>query len=115
MTDIDEGGLVFFRTEAHDEVVDFYTTRLDATVWLSQPDCTILDHRGFGFGFCARDGAETQGTLTFVVPARAAVDAAFGRLEDRARDRPHYNETYGIYQFFASDPEGRTVEVQSFE
>jgi hypothetical protein len=115
MTGMDEGGIVFSRTEAHDDVVGFYTERLDATVWLEQPDCTILDYRGFRFGFCAREGAETGGTLTFVVPSREAVDAAFERLEDRAHDRPHYNETYAIYQFFAEDPEGRTVEVQSFE
>ena len=115
MTDMDEGGIVFFRTEAHDQVVEFYTGRLDATVWLEQPDCTILDFEGFRFGFCAREGAETEGTLTFVVPSREAVDAAFERLEDRALDRPHDNEKYEIYQFFAEDPEGRTVEVQCFE
>lgn len=115
MTDTDEGGIVFFRTEAHDEVIEFYTGRIGATVWRSQPDCTILDYRGFLFGFCAREGAETEGTLTFVVPSREAVDAAFERLEGRSRDRPHYNATYAIYQFFAADPEGRTVEVQAFE
>jgi hypothetical protein len=115
MADMDEGGIVFFRTEAHDDVVEFYTERLDATAWLEQPDCTVLDYHGFRFGFCAREGAETEGTLTFVVPSRGAVDAAFERLEDRARDRPHSNETYAIYQFFAEDPEGRTVEVQSFD
>ncbi|PSP97623.1 hypothetical protein BRC89_10795 [Halobacteriales archaeon QS_4_70_19] len=26
-----------------------------------------------------------------------------------------YNDTYGIYQAFARDPEGRTVEMQCFE
>ncbi|MEF8790864.1 MAG: VOC family protein [Haloarculaceae archaeon] len=115
MADMDEGGIVFYRTEAHDAVVEFYTDRLGATVWLEQPGCTILDYRGFRVGFCDRTGAETEGTLTFVVPDRAAVDAAFERLEDRARDEPHYNDRYDIYQFFAEDPEGRTVEVQSFE
>jgi hypothetical protein len=115
MADTNEGGLVFFRTEAHDEVVAFYTDRLGATVWLEQPDCTILDYQGFRFGFCSRDGADTAGTLTFLVPSREAVDATYERLADRALDNPHYNETYDIYQFFAEDPEGRTVEVQVFE
>ena len=115
MAEMDEGGIVFFRTEAHDDVVEFYTERLDATVWLEQPDCTILDYRGFRFGFCAREGAETGGIITFVVPSRTAVDATFEQFEDCARDDPHYNERYAIYQFFAEDPEGRTVEVQCFE
>jgi hypothetical protein len=115
MTEMDEGGIVFFRTEAHDDVVEFYRERMGAAVWLEQPDCTVLDYRGLRFGFCAREEAETEGTLTFVVPSREAVDATFERLEDCARDRPHVNETYAIYQFFAEDPEGRTVEVQCFE
>jgi hypothetical protein len=113
--DVDAGGIVFFRSEAHDEVVEFYTGRLDADVRLSQPDCTILDYEGFRFAFCDREDAEVCGTLTFVVPSREAVDEAFERLEDRAVDRPRHNETYAIYQFFAEDPEGRTVEIQSFE
>lgn len=115
MADIDEGGIVFFRTEARDEVIDFYTGRLGATVVVEQPDCTILERAGFHLGFCAREGPETEGTITFVVPSREAVDDAYGRLEDRARGPPEYSDTYEIYQFFASDPEGRTVEVQTFE
>jgi hypothetical protein len=112
---MDRGGIVFFRTGAHDAVVEFYVDRVGATVWLEQPDCTILDYRGFRFGFCAREDPETDGILTFVVPDRAAVDAAHGRLADAAREEPHYNDTYGIYQFFADDPEGRAVEFQAFE
>lgn len=115
MADIDEGGIVFFRTGARDEVIDFYTERLGATVVVEQPDCTILGRAGFHLGFCAREGPETEGTITFVVPSREAVDDAYGRLEDRARGPPEYSDTYEIYQFFASDPEGRTVEVQTFE
>jgi len=111
----DEGGIVFFRTEAQDDVIDFYTGRLGATVAVEQPDCTIVERAGFALGFCAREGAETEGTLTFVVPTREAVDEAYEALEDRARGPPEYSETYEIYQFFAEDPEGRTVEVQSFE
>lgn len=45
----------------------------------------------------------------------AAVDAMHERVGDAAREEPHLNEKYDIYQFFASDPDGRTVEFQSFE
>ncbi len=115
MAVIDEGGIVFFRTEAQDEVIDFYTERLGASVVVEQPDCTIIERAGFNLGFCAREGAETNGTVTFVVPSREAVDDLFDRLEDHARGAPEYSDTYEIYQFFADDPEGRTVEVQSFD
>lgn len=112
---MDEGGIVFFRTGAHDAVIEFYTARVGATVWREQPDCTILDYEGFRFGFCARENPETDGILTFVVPDREGVDAAHERLGDAVREPPHSNERYAIYQFFASDPEGRTVEFQCFE
>jgi hypothetical protein len=112
---MDHGGIVFFRTGAHDPVVEFYTERVGATVWREQPDCTILEYDGFHFGFCDRADPETDGVLTFVVPDRGSVDAAHERLVDVAREAPHLNETYGIYQFFADDPEGRAVEFQCFE
>jgi len=107
-------GVVFFATEAHDEVVRFYRD-VGATVWLEQPDCTILRAGDFRFGFCARETAETEGVITFVYDDRAGVDDAYEDLEARADGEPRYNETYEIYQFFASDPEGRTVEFQTFE
>jgi hypothetical protein len=108
-------GIVFQRTERLESVVEFYTERVGAEVWLEQPDCTILRAGGFRFGFCEREGAETEGILTFVVGSRAAVDDLYDRLESVADGEPRYNETYEIHQFFATDPEGRTVEVQTFE
>jgi hypothetical protein len=108
-------GLVFFRTEDAEPIVEFYTERVGADVWLEQPGCTILKHGEFRFGFCERDETETCGILTFYFDDRAAVDEMYDRLEDVARDAPEYNEPYDIYQFFADDPEGRTVEFQTFE
>jgi len=107
-------GIVFFASEAHDAVVGFYTDRLGADVWLEQPDCTVLRYDNQLFAFCDREEADTDGILTFVVADRDAVDAAHADLADVAREEPHENERYDIYQFFADDPEGRTVEVQAF-
>jgi hypothetical protein len=107
-------GIVFFASEAHDDVLEFYTDRLGADVWLEQPDCTILRYDNQLFGFCDREDAETDGILTFVVEDRAAVDAVHDDLADVAREDPHENERYDIYQFFADDPDGRTAEFQTF-
>jgi len=107
-------GIVFFRTEQYDEVVSFYR-ELGATVWLEQPDCTVLEAGAFRFGFCDRDSADTDGIITFVYPDREGVDEMYDRLEERAEEPPVFNETYDIYQFFATGPEGRTVEFQTFE
>ncbi|WP_331233055.1 VOC family protein [Natronorarus salvus] len=107
-------GIVFFATERRDAVVEFYREHLDAEIWLSQTDCTVLDRGGFRFGFCSRESAETCGILTFVEDSREGVDAVYGRLGAHAEGEPTEVERYGIYRFFANDPEGRTVEVQRF-
>ncbi|MFC7137450.1 VOC family protein [Halobaculum litoreum] len=110
------GGLVFVRTAARERVVDWYTDVVGADVWLEQPGCTILAHGDFRFGFCDADAGdtETEGILTFVYPDRAGVDRLHERVGDAAREAPHVNERYDIYQFFADDPDGRTVEFQTF-
>jgi hypothetical protein len=107
-------GIVFFRTQNHDEVVDFYTRTVGAEVWLEQPNCTILDHGGFRFGFCDRETTDDCGIVTFVYDDRAGVDEMYEVVGDAARGEPVENDTYRIYQFFADDPDGRAVEFQTF-
>lgn len=118
-------GIVFYGTENRGGVVDFYREELGAETRLEQPDCTVLRHDNLLFGFCDRDETETCGTLTFVYPDRAAVDevrerlaAASDRRDDAsapgAVEEPRENERYDIYQLFAEDPDGRTVECQVF-
>lgn len=107
-------GIVFFRTERLEEIVEFYRD-LGATVWLEQPDCTILQVGEFRVGFCARDSADTEGMVTFVYDDRKRVDEMYEQLEAVAEGPPTFNKKYDIYQFFATDPEGRTVEFQVFE
>ncbi|WP_049888369.1 MULTISPECIES: VOC family protein [unclassified Natrinema] len=107
-------GIVFFRTEHHDDVIEFYRD-LGAEIWLEQPGCTILEAGSFRVGFCAGSEAETEGIITFVFDDRDGVDELYEQLEARADGEPRFNDTYDIYQFFASDPEGRTVEFQTFE
>lgn len=107
-------GIVFFATREHDRVVEFYTETMGAEVWLEQPDCTVLRYDNQLLGFCDREAADTEGVVTFVRDDRDGVDELYDRLGDRARGPPEENERYEIYQFFADDPEGRTVEVQAF-
>lgn len=121
-------GITFFRTGNRDEVVGFYRDRLGCAVWREQPECTIIHRDGYALGFCdvespqavqadeaTSESVETEGCLTFLHDDRAGVDADYETLADVADGEPRYNETYDIYQFFAEDPEGRTVEVQTFE
>lgn len=107
-------GIVFFATENHDSVVEFYVEELDCDVWLEQTACTILQHGNMLLGFCERDETDDCGVVTFYYDDREAVDRMYDRLEHRASEQPHENEEYDIYQFFAEDPDGRTVEIQTF-
>jgi hypothetical protein len=107
-------GIVFFATERRDAVVDFYVDRVGTDVWLEQPGCTICSYGTFRVGFCDGDATDDCGTVTFVFDSAAGVDAAYDRLADVADDPPRDNDEYDIYQFFATDPDGRTVEFQSF-
>jgi catechol 2,3-dioxygenase-like lactoylglutathione lyase family enzyme len=108
-------GLVFFRTTDRERVVDFYTDRLGFEHWLEQEaGCTILRRGNLLVGFCEGDITETEGIVTVAVEDRAAVDGLYEDLADVARGEPAENEAFDIYQFFAEDPDGRAVEVQTF-
>ena len=107
-------GIIFLRTENLDETIQFYTERLGMVVWLEQKGCTILNHGNLLLGFCQKDVCETEGVITFFSEAREDVDKMYSELQDIATTIPVENDTYKIYQFYATDPEGRTLEFQSF-
>jgi hypothetical protein len=108
-------GIIFFRTPARAEICSFYRDRLGFSTWLEQVGCTILKSDNLLLGFCEGETAETEGVITLVYEDRATVDAMHAQLSDIAREHPEYNDAYDIYQFFADDPEGRTIEFQTFE
>ena len=108
-------GIVFYRTDRRDRVVEFYLSRLGFEEWLTQDaGCRILRRENLLVGFCDAEVAETEGIVTLVVDDRDAVDELYDDLGDVARGPPETNDDFGIYQFFAEDPDGRTVEVQTF-
>jgi hypothetical protein len=108
-------GIVFYRTTDRARVVEFYRDCLGFEEWLVQEGgCTILRRDNLLVGFCDGDETEDDGIVTVVVEDRAAVDRIYEELSEIAGDPPEENETFDIYQFFASDPDGRTVEVQTF-
>lgn len=107
-------GIVFFGTTDLERIVAFYTDRLDCSVWLEQPGCTVLQFDNLLVGFCEREEPETDGIVTVVHDTRAAVDEAYETLQDVAEEPPSENSDYRIYNFFGTDPDGRPFEVQTF-
>jgi len=107
-------GIVFFGTTDRERIIGFYTDRLDFEIWLEQPGCTILQYDTLLVGFCEREESETGGIVTVVLDDRDAVDAWHDRLADVADESPSDNDEYRIYNFFGTDPDGRSFEVQTF-
>ncbi|MFB6135014.1 MAG: VOC family protein [Halanaeroarchaeum sp.] len=107
-------GIVFFESADYESIASFYEDAVGADRWLEQSGCRILTYDGFRFGFCEGEETETAGVLTFVTKYRDGVDAYYEQLRRRADAPPSVNRAYDIYQFFATDPEGRTMEFQTF-
>lgn len=107
-------GIVFLGTADRDRIVEFYEERLGFEQWLEQPECTILQYENLLVGFCEREQAEADGVVTVVEETRDEVDERYEDLADVATDPPSENEPYRIYNFFGTDPDGRSFEVQTF-
>jgi nitroreductase len=107
-------GMLFLGTRMLEELKDFYVSKVGMKVWLEQADCIVLKHGNILLGFCQRDNADTSGILTFLYEEKHEVEDMFAKLENISTTKPKENEKYRIYHFFASDPEGRRIEFQSF-
>ncbi len=108
-------GMVFLGTEKLDEIREFYTQKVDMTMWLEQADCIVLAHGNLLLGFCQRTEVASDGIYTFFYDTKDEVDQMYGRLINYAEDEPKHNPKYEIYHFFARDPEGRRIEFQHFD
>jgi catechol 2,3-dioxygenase-like lactoylglutathione lyase family enzyme len=100
----------------------FYEEVMGFPLVLDRGGCRIYRVVGEAFlGFCERASAprEPKGIIFTLVTDEvdawyerlAAVGGPTGKLVDNP---PVVNETYGIYHFFARDPNGYVIEVQQF-
>jgi catechol 2,3-dioxygenase-like lactoylglutathione lyase family enzyme len=107
-------GIIFLRTANLKATIEFYVSRLGMKVWIEQEGCTILSHGSFFLGFCQGETPETNGVITLFYERKEEVDKMYSELKDIATSEPIGNSRYKIYQFYANDPEGRTLEFQTF-
>lgn len=100
---------------------DFYARDLGLALARDQGSCLIFGARGGGhFGFCLHDGGDPLPVhdgliLTLVTPDVDAVYRHLRRVGVETESGPSRNEAFGIYHFFARDPDGYRVEVQRFD
>lgn len=96
----------------------FYEQVLALPLVLDQGSCRIYSVAGEAYlGFCERESAPDtpQGILVTLVVDD--VDGWYADLVERdvpVQQQPRRNDTYGIYHFFARDPNGYTIEIQRF-
>lgn len=107
-------GILFNRSKDLAGIVEFYTQKIGASIWLDQKQCIIMQHGNLLFSFCRSEKVDDLGCITFFYHSREEVDAMYEKLKDVATSEPKVNQQFNIYNFFAKDPEGRTIEFQVF-
>ncbi len=107
-------GILFNRSRDVEGTVEFYTQNIGASVWLDQKQCIILQHGNLLFSFCRSEKIDAFGCITFFYHTKEEVDSMYEKLKDVATSEPQVNQQFNIYNFFAKDPEGRTIEFQVF-
>lgn len=105
---------------AHDLAAsrDFYARDLGLELARDQGRCLIFKvaERAY-LGFCQAEREVTPPPgliLTLVLEDVDGVYRRFKRLAIETEAPPRHNEGFGIYHFFARDPDGYRLEVQRF-
>ncbi len=107
-------GIQFHRTQDVSLMVEFYNKGIGMDLWFRQPGCMILKHGNLLLGFCQDDEKDTSGIITFFYRDKQQVDEMYARLKSSATSEPAERRKTDIYQFYAKDPEERTIEFQTF-
>lgn len=109
--------IIFLPTNDLRATTHFYINKLNFELFLDQGDCVIFKTCENGYiGFCERPVNITEGKiiLTFIVEN---VDIVYEDLLPKANmevSPPSTNQTYRIYHFFITDPNGYLIEFQKF-
>ncbi len=82
--------------------------------FLDPTGCAILKYGNLLVGFCQSQEAKLDTLITFFYENKVDVDKLYEELKPSARSAPEENPKYRIYHFYAQDPEGRSIEFQSF-
>ena len=113
-SELGKSGIVFYTTEKLLDMKTFYINEIGCRLWLDQGDCLIFQFGNMLLGFHSSESADLEGLITFFYERREDVDRMYNHMKAVAVAPPKENTRYGIYHFFARDPEGRTIEFQHF-
>lgn len=108
------GGIIFLGTKDLSAIKEFYIKKINMHIYLDQQTCCIFKYDNLLLGFCQKEVPDTGGIITFFCPDKEGVDKFYNDHSNIALSKPKVNDKYNIYNFFAKDPEGRTLEFQAF-
>lgn len=108
----------FYKVDDLKKAKEFYQNILGFTLYKDQGLCHIYDVFSLGkIGFCTHHPKQKNDAtcITFVYDSKEEVNELYKKLKDLVTcEEPHENKDFGIYQFFAKDPNGLTLEFQVF-
>jgi catechol 2,3-dioxygenase-like lactoylglutathione lyase family enzyme len=97
---------------------DYYERVLGMPLAVDQGSCRIYQVVGQAYvGFCERPESADSARNVILTLVTPDVDAWYERLKGlgvHLEKPPAVNPRYGIYHFFARDPDGYLVEIQRF-
>ncbi len=111
------GGILFLKTSNLKETTIFYLEVLGFELWLTQPEINIVKHGNMLIGFHHQTSESSKcGLITVFFETKEEVDRMYSKLHalGLVKTEPKENEKYRIYNFFATDIEGRDLEFQVF-
>ncbi len=113
--------ITFLRTNDLEKTSDFYLNVLNCKLIVDQGQCHIYEtSKGAYIGFCYHEVLNYDKNtvcLTFVCNSTEEVDLWYENLKTKGvnvRDPPTENKKFRIYNFFAEDSNGITIEIQYF-
>ena len=118
-TDFDITGFVAFYP-CHDlaATTDFYTRDVGLSLVRDQKTCVIFKVASEAYlGFCQHEGDIPDHKGVIITLLTDEVDEVYRRLlrlNIETEGKPKENGSFGIYHFFARDPDGYRLEVQRF-
>ena len=113
--------ITFLQTDSLEKTADFYVNLLNCKLIVDQGQCHIYEtSKGAYIGFCSHeflDRDKNTVCLTFVCDSTEEVDQWYEKLKTKGvkvKKPPAENKKFRIYNFFAEDPNGITIEIQFF-
>ena len=112
------GFVAFYPCHDLAATTDFYTRDLQLELVRDQKSCVIFKVASEAYlGFCQHDGDIPNYKSVMITVLTDEVDEVYRRLlrlNVETEGKPKENDSFGIYHFFARDPDGYRLEIQRF-